>query len=214
MIILDDNGQYANQSGDGWQLVSMPKRFRTMGEKRNAAAALVSADVDAYVVWDDDDLYLPHALSSHAAALQQAPWSVASKVLIERKRGRTRPQKTGGLFHPAWAYRRDIFKQVSGYPFMQSGQDQGLARRFRRAGVPQADPTAEGEPYLIYRWSATGSWHLSAMERKTGYDRLAVHRHHGPPIKTIRPEWPREYCNLSPNENLAATRSSMISEND
>src|SRR5690606_40696836 len=47
LIVLDDAGQYGNQRGDGWRIVSLPVRFRTLGEKRNASAALVSADCEA-----------------------------------------------------------------------------------------------------------------------------------------------------------------------
>ena len=47
LIVVDDAGQYGNQRGDGWRVVSLPMRFRTLGEKRNASAALVSPDVDA-----------------------------------------------------------------------------------------------------------------------------------------------------------------------
>lgn len=32
LIILDDAGQYGNQEGDGWRLVSVPRRFRSLGE--------------------------------------------------------------------------------------------------------------------------------------------------------------------------------------
>jgi glycosyltransferase involved in cell wall biosynthesis len=56
LVVLDDAGQYGNQSGDGWQLVSIPARFRTLGEKRNACAALASADVEGFLVADDDDI--------------------------------------------------------------------------------------------------------------------------------------------------------------
>jgi len=43
LIVLDDAGQYENQSGPGWRLVSTAQRFPTLGEKRNAAAALAGA---------------------------------------------------------------------------------------------------------------------------------------------------------------------------
>ena len=39
LLILDDASQYADQSGDRWRLVSVRRRFATLGEKRNAAAA-------------------------------------------------------------------------------------------------------------------------------------------------------------------------------
>ena len=31
LLILDDGGQFRSQSGDRWQLVSIPRRFRTLG---------------------------------------------------------------------------------------------------------------------------------------------------------------------------------------
>ncbi|HUT09603.1 MAG TPA: GH32 C-terminal domain-containing protein [Thermoguttaceae bacterium] len=47
------------QTGPGWWLLSVGKRFRTLGENRNACAALASADGNAFAVWDDDDICLP-----------------------------------------------------------------------------------------------------------------------------------------------------------
>jgi len=193
MIVLDDNGQYVNQSRDGWQLISVPKRFRTLGEKRNAAAALVSEDVDAYAMWDDDDIYLPHTLSSHARALRRAAWSVPSRVLLERKDGTLCTAHNRTKFHSAWALTRAAFERVGGYPFMQSGQDQALGARLRRASIVASDPTANDPPYLVYRWSTSECWHLSAMDKLTGYDRLKLYRHQGPPIQEIHPHWPRQY---------------------
>ncbi len=42
-------------------VVNTGRRFKTVGEKRNACAAL--AQHDLLCVWDDDDIYLPHRLS-------------------------------------------------------------------------------------------------------------------------------------------------------
>ncbi len=203
LIVLDDAGQYVSQAHDSpkrWQIVSTTQRFRTLGEKRNATAAMVSDDVEAYVVWDDDDIYLPWTLRAHAVALARAPWSLPSRVLVEKPGdSRLASKDTGGLFHSAWAFSRELFAEVGGYPFMQSGQDQALAKRFRErrkgAGLV-ADPIALGcEPFLVYRWATTGSWHISALDRRHGYERLARQRHQGPPIEEIRPCWPRDYSN-------------------
>jgi glycosyltransferase involved in cell wall biosynthesis len=72
LVILDDAGQYENQTGEGWRLVSIPARFRSLGEKRNACAALASPDVDGFLVADDDDIYLPRWFRATADALSQA----------------------------------------------------------------------------------------------------------------------------------------------
>jgi glycosyltransferase involved in cell wall biosynthesis len=171
LIVLDDAGQYENQSGPGWRLVSTPQRFGSLGEKRNAAAALAGDDVEALAVWDDDDLYLPWALSASAAALREADWSRPSLVLHPQADGSLRQHRTGGLFHGGWAYRREVFQRVGGYPAINNGEDQSLARRFGAAGAAVADPCAAGgRPFYVYCWSGAG-WHLSGMGGD-GYRRL------------------------------------------
>jgi len=209
LIILDDAGQYVSQSHTSpktWHLVSTARRFRTLGEKRNASAALVSPDVDALVVWDDDDIYLPWTLRAHAEALHHAPWSRPSRVYFERDRtGRIDVQPSGGLFHPGWAFSVELFAQAAGYPFMQSGQDQGLAARFADLGADEADPLAFGfEPYLLYRWGSTGSWHLSALDKREGYARLGRYRPDGPTIERLAPCWSRDYRRVVPAQDTSS----------
>ena len=170
LIVLDDAGQYEDQHGDGWRLISAPQRFPTLGEKRNAAAALVSEDVEAMAVWDDDDLYLPWALSASVAALRHAPWSRPSLVLHPQPDGSLKQHCTGGLFHGGWAYHRSVFEQLGGYPARDNGEDQALALQFAAAGTPEADPCTLGfTPFYVYAWG--GGWHLSGMGAD-GYRRL------------------------------------------
>ena len=180
LVILDDAGQYESQQGDGWRLVSTPHRFPTLGQKRNAAAALVSDDIDALAVWDDDDVYLPWALRASTAALRRAAWSRPSVVLHPNRDGTLRQHTTGGLFHGGWAYRRTAFDAAGGYPAeMNNGEDQGFAARLRAAGANEADPLRLGfEPFYIYRWGNAGcrpaaGWHLSGLG-PAGYEKLGI----------------------------------------
>ena len=160
LVILDDAGQYPPTEGPLWRLVSRSMRFSTLGEKRNAAARLVSSDVEALAVWDDDDLYMPWALRASAAALEQAPWSRPGLVLHPQPDGSLRQHRTGGLFHSGWAYRRDVLDRAGGYPPINNGEDRGLASRFHGLGVAEADPLTLGFlPFLVYRW--VGGLHLS-----------------------------------------------------
>ncbi|MFN9603735.1 MAG: glycosyltransferase, partial [Planctomycetota bacterium] len=114
LVILDDAGQYENQSGDGWRLVSIPNRFNSLGEKRNACAALASPDVEGFLIADDDDIYLPHWFRTQAEALRRADWSHPSLVLLEHHDG-LREAETGGLYHGGWAFRKSAFQKVRGY---------------------------------------------------------------------------------------------------
>jgi hypothetical protein len=192
LLILDDAGQYDQAQGDRWQLVSVRRRFRSLGEKRNAAAAMTSPDVDALAVWDDDDLYLPWALSASAAALKVAPWSRPSLVLHERADGKLKQHRTGGLYHGGWAYTREAFQRAGAYPPINNGEDQAFAKRLRRAGVREADPCRLGfRPFYVYRWGPGAGYHLSGMG-PSGYRQLAERP---APKATLHVTWPPNYPN-------------------
>ncbi len=166
MVILDDAGQYPWQQGDRWRLISQARRFPSLGAKRNAAVRHVSPDVEALAVWDDDDLYLPWALSASVAALALAPWSRPGVVLHPQADGSLAQHRTGGLYHGGWAYRTDLFRRVGGYPTMNNGEDQAFARRLRRLKTPEADPCQLGSlPFYVYTWGCAhaSTPHLSAM---------------------------------------------------
>ncbi len=193
LIVLDDAGQYANQAGNRWRLVSSPVRFRTLGEKRNASAALVSPDVDAYCVWDDDDIYLPWHMSAAVAALKDADYTIPIVIYTDRRDHLERKQNQY-LFHGAWAFRREAFERVGGYPFMQSGQDQGLLRRFKAAQLRRADPIQhDPRPSYVYRWCTVHNRHISAMG-KDSYERLG--QLSSVPVTTLVPRWDRDWVKL------------------
>jgi hypothetical protein len=171
LVILDDAGQYENTRGDRWRLISLQSRFRSLGEKRNAAVGFVSPGVEALAVWDDDDLYLPWALRASVAALRIAAWSRPSLVLHPQPGGALRQHRTGGLFHGGWAYRRDAFEQCGGYPAINNGEDQALAARLLAARTAHVDPIKLGfRPFYIYTWG--NGQHLSGLG-PDGYERLA-----------------------------------------
>ncbi len=169
LVVLDDAGQYRNQQGDGWKLVSVSRRFPTLGEKRNACAALASPDVEGFLVADDDDIYLPHWFSTQAEALRRADWSRPGLVLVEHADG-LREVETGGLYHGGWGFRREAFEGVGGYGPHNDGEDQELAQRLQEAGVTQSDPSRFAAPFYIYR-DANESYHLSWMGQH-GYEQL------------------------------------------
>lgn len=191
LIILDDAGQYSNQEGNGWRLISIPRRFRTLGEKRNACAALASPDIQGFLVADDDDIYLPHWFRTQAEALKRAEWSHPSLVLLEHGEG-LQECDTGGLYHGGWAFRKEAFYRVRGYGPHNNGEDQELADRLGAAGVTQCDPSEFAPPFYIYRYD-NGSYHLSYMDDQ-GYKELG-----GPRTKakmTIQAGWSREWDKL------------------
>lgn len=197
LIVLDDADQYNQQAGPGWRIVSTAMRFRTVGEKRNASAALVSPDVDAYAVWDDDDIYLPWHLSAAVAALQAgdgADYTIPTAILTCRG-GQCFPKPNQYLFHGAWTFTRDAFESVNGYPFIQSGQDQGLLRRFKSHNLRRADPIQiDPRPSYVYRWFDSHSRHLSALGPH-GFEILG--KHAAKRIGQVLPGWDRDWIALA-----------------
>lgn len=190
LVILDDAGQYESQTGDGWRLVSVPTRFRSLGEKRNACAALASADVDGFLVADDDDIYLPHWFTAQAEALKRADWSRPGLVLLEDGDG-LREADSEGLYHGGWAFRKETFYRVRGYGPHNNGEDQELAGRLHEAGAKSCDPCSFGHPFYIYRYD-NNSYHLSYMD-DTGYHSLGDGR---VAKSQLQPGWFRDYTSL------------------
>jgi hypothetical protein len=193
LIILDDAGQYRSQEGEGWRLVSFPRRFTTLGEKRNASAGLASPDVDAFAPWDDDDLYLPWALSTCAKGLAKAPLSRPSRVL-SLQGDQYIQQATGGLYHGGWAFTRDAFRKAGGYPFLSGPEDQGLLTRMKAVGVTEADPLADGiRPFYIYAPDPGVTTHISWVGGGDAvWDKLS-REGDATPVETLTPHWDRDY---------------------
>lgn len=191
LVILDDAGEYDHQVGDGWRLISVPTRFRTLGEKRNACAALASPDVEGFLVADDDDIYLPHWFSTQAESLKRADWSRPSLVLLAHGNG-LKEHDTGGLYHGGWAFRKAAFDRIRGYASLNNGEDQDLARRLTDVGVSVCDPSLWANPFYHYRVD-TGSYHLSSLD-DAGYRNLGGKV---PQSRvTIEPNWPRDFTKV------------------
>lgn len=166
LTILDDAGEYENQSGDGWQLVSIPLRFLSLGQKRNAVAAMVPINTKFYCPVDDDDLYLPHAMTACAAALQDADLAIPSKVFQENRPGMI-VAESEHHHHAAWGYRRWLFEKVGGYPALNMGEDGEFKRAALAGGAVVADPLALGfTPYFICT-RFTETYHAHTFK---GYD--------------------------------------------
>lgn len=191
LIILDDAGQFEHQAREGWRIISIPRRFHSLGEKRNACAALASADVAGFLVADDDDVFLPHWFASHAEALRRAEWSRPSLILTEQG-GALREHPTGGLYHGNWAFRRETFYRVGGYAALNNGEDQDLAHRLRQAGASECDPCQFAPPFFVCRFNHD-SYHVSQMDDQR-YRELAAHSL--PTTGTLQIGWPLEYATL------------------
>jgi hypothetical protein len=162
LIALDDAGELENQTGDGWQIISITRRFRSLPEKFNALAGLARGEI--LVVWEDDDIYLPHHISSHVVAMSGYLWSKPSRVLSDYT-GEMQEEDATGRFHASLAFTRHAIEQVAGWPLTMRGDfDQQLIARLNGLGSP-ADPCSVGNPSYVFRWGSTGAYHGQALMR-------------------------------------------------
>jgi len=171
MLILDDAGQYDHQSGEGWELISVPRRFSTLGEKRNAAIAMLPPDIDIICPVDDDDQHLPHAMRAISTSMQQGDWAIPSYVYQENAPGSFVKEPYHG-HTAAWAYRRDAYYRTQGYSFTTVGEDGGLEVQLQQLNLRIVDPIGFGfEPYALYSRLIPG-YHAHAF-KDGDYEKLA-----------------------------------------
>lgn len=195
LLILDDAGQYPDQpAGPSWQIISIDRRFATLGEKRNTLAALARRDAEALVIWDDDDVYLPWTLRAHAWALQHAPVSHPQFIFCENDDGSLGIKNTLQRgFQASQAIRRELYRRVGGYPAGNSAVDQQLTGLLRRESS-FADPTQQWPLAYVYRWSRTNQPHLSAFDSKIGYDEIQNRSSELVPVADFRPRMERNWA--------------------
>ncbi len=113
------------------------------------------------IVWEIDDIYLPHHISSHVAAMKGPLWSKPSKVLSDYT-GQILEEDASGRFHASLAFTRQAFEQVGGWPLTLRGDfDQQLIARLNGLARP-SNPCSVGSPSYIFRWGSTGAYHGQA----------------------------------------------------
>lgn len=173
LVVLDDGFQYRDQPrGPNWRVVSVQNRYRNLGEKRAACIDLLSP-CDIVCPWDDDDLFLPHALDAIAEALKGALWSRSSEAyefdgekITRVKTYGVNPLNRMRSHHGGWAYRMYPYRAVGGY--IGEDEDNSLQRRMAEK-FGDADPICPKfpEPYYIYSREKDVS-HISASYHAGG----------------------------------------------
>ena len=161
---------------------STRNRFKSLPEKYNALWQ-IARPADIYVVFEDDDIYLPWHLSTHAKALELRGWSHPSLVWSdygnawEPMESRLHTEGSSGRFHASIAMTSRIMEKIGGWPQTRRADfDQQLLGVLRSNGEP-ADPmqfcpssaglssSLTGDMKLLSQYSTIPSylfrWHTS-----------------------------------------------------
>jgi len=143
------------------RIINVGKSFRSLGEKRNACAALCTNDW--LFVWDDDDIYLPWRISWSMQMVKAGPgFFKPDRSLMLSDGVLSGPEDN--LFHSSACFHRDLFDRAGGYPPMGTGEDLEFERKIAKSlGVRSL--AFAGSPhdklFYIYRWEGTDSYHVS-----------------------------------------------------
>jgi hypothetical protein len=182
LIIFDDAGQIAPQTlYDCIHVISQPT-WRPLPQKYPAMVAWMASTtdrrIDAWVIWDDDDVYLPWHLAATANALDLHPWSHPSVILstygIDPLQEAPREESSAGRFHGAAAVRASTLIATGGWCAQdRADYDQVHLHRWRAAG-PAGDPYAFAEHSYVYRWGDTQRNHCSGNIRQNRYQQPPI----------------------------------------
>ena len=190
LIVYDDTGHFWSESAETWLLVSNAERRQTLSAKYNHMAFnLASKNTDIFIVWEDDDIYLPWHVEACVKALEApgATWAHPSHAWALTT-GKPVLERVGGNMHASLAFRREALKALGGWPDTKRADfDLQLIANARREFGPPANPLEHFPPSYMFRWGSTGTIHGQSFGRSPGdeewYERAG---------KQPRPEGSRE----------------------
>jgi len=183
LIIIDDGGTVPVVCGHQWTVIQVLPRLNSLPEKYNRVLSLL-ANVgqddrlteaqqqsigrhtwDAVAVWDDDDIYLPHHLSSLGDALlsnTESGWAKHSHVISDYVSYIGSTELSTGRFHGSIMVRWEALQDMGGWPNTdQVDYDQVFMRSLlNRYGPPASSDSSP--PSYCYRWAGTRANHASA----------------------------------------------------
>ena len=143
LLIFDDAGQLAKSEGehDGVIVMSSKRRRNSLPAKYDEMLRVVGDWADVFVVWDDDDVYLPWHVRRHAEALsgkfrwEREPYSDFEELVAAGEipsppagylwsqpervystyTGKVGVEPSDGRFHGSLAMRRELLERVGGW---------------------------------------------------------------------------------------------------
>ncbi len=200
LIILDDGGDFAERPmADGWTISLSPGRFPSLPEKFNAVASQARGEI--IFVFEDDDIYLPHHISSHVATLQTywgyplSGFSKPSRVLSTYT-GQVETEDASGRFHASIAFTRGMFDHLGGWPQTKRADfDQQFIRNLSEAVRNElCDPCEIAPPSYCFRYGSTQEYHgqhfMRSADDESWYGRVPHRPGEGNLI--LRPEFDSE----------------------
>jgi glycosyltransferase involved in cell wall biosynthesis len=174
LVIYDDLGTLEGCRANDAIVISTRQRASSVGAKYNAMIATLldrGIQFDAVAVWDDDDIYMPEYLASHAEALASHFWSKPSQI-VSAYHQPPAIESGAGRFHGSIAIRRETVARLPWLETTRATFDQEHMEQLRAQAGEPGDPCDYGQPQYVYRWQTSGAGHCSGlMGRDDWYER-------------------------------------------
>lgn len=154
VVLSDAPEQELVCDAPGVRVVNVPKRYASLGEKRNAMVEMARGDLLA--CWDDDDLALSWRLSQSVEMLGSAGYWKPNQVVFLPHGGKPVFKHSVGVRHHASIFTREAWKRAGGYPHVSGSEDAGFDARLRATCrvAPEGDLLPSQWAY-VYRFGVS-----------------------------------------------------------
>lgn len=153
-------------------IVNVDERPATLGDARNIAVNQCF-DSDLILVWDDDDAYLPHLISTFAAAYEPGnSWIWLSKRLWAEGKATSIKGIVGACHGGCFAFSYSAWQRCGGYPSVTVGEDRIFVNKVLLGNGQRVEVT--GTPPFICWWG-NGAYHVSGEGEDTPEKVLSAH---------------------------------------
>lgn len=185
LVIIDDGNDFhfgetlrhmQRQHGTTVRGVTLSERYANLPAKFNTLGRMAQGDI--LVVWEDDDIYLPHHISSHVDVIftEKLAFSKPSRILSTYT-GNVITEDATGRFHASIAFTRGLFQKTGGWPLTKRADfDQQCMAVMNAAAAVTVDPCQSGPPSYVFRYGSTQAYHgqhfMRSPDDEEWYDRV------------------------------------------
>lgn len=133
LIILNDGpGEICADDLPGVRIVNVPKRFQTLGEKRNTAIEMAQGEIIA--IWDDDGISFPWRLSWSWEEMQRYETPFYHPAECWARCGGTsicdKCSVPGCFSHGQVAFTKELWEKAGKYPAQRKDEKAALISEF------------------------------------------------------------------------------------
>jgi glycosyltransferase involved in cell wall biosynthesis len=194
LIINDQPGVEYRFEHPEVKILNTKERFNNLGEKMNFSRRLRKYEV--MVPWPDDDIHLPHTLTTYADGLGGNDCYYFSGYWFAL--GNKIDKWVYGSACGMIILKSEFFDKTGGYPSLSVAEDVGMRHIIHLLnGKTRTETISPENGFFVYRWG-TGYYHISGIDPKKAWDYCGAEADKNLPsgIYYLNPNWKENYIEL------------------